>query len=113
VLSYVEKNTLCPPLKNGFIILTVTGGTPAYSYLWNDGNATAYDHNLGAGTYVVTVTDANGCKLDTSVIVGNDSAFAISVTPDTITILEGDEVQLATSSTGGAISNILWSLTID
>ena len=109
MLSYVEKNTLCPPLKNGFIILTVTGGTPAYSYLWNDGNATAYDHNLGAGIYVVTVTDANGCKLDTSVIVGNDSVFSISVTPDTITILEGDEVQLATSATGGAISNILWS----
>ncbi|MDP2334874.1 MAG: hypothetical protein Q8N05_00190, partial [Bacteroidota bacterium] len=42
---------------------TVTGGTPAYSYLWDDplrqGTATAA--NLRAGIYRLVVTDSQGC----------------------------------------------------
>ncbi|MBL0053769.1 MAG: SprB repeat-containing protein [Bacteroidetes bacterium] len=43
--------------------LSITGGTAPYTYLWNTGVAqtTAIATGLGAGTYTVTITDANGC----------------------------------------------------
>jgi len=58
----------CPPgatppsNADGSIILTVSGGTPAYTYLWNNGATIQNRTNLAAGTYSVTVTDSKGCQ---------------------------------------------------
>jgi hypothetical protein len=51
---------------DGSIDLTVAGGTAPYTFNWNN-SATAEDlANIGAGTYSVTVLDANGCSFDDS-----------------------------------------------
>ncbi|MFM8949274.1 MAG: T9SS type A sorting domain-containing protein, partial [Bacteroidota bacterium] len=38
-----------------------SGGTSPFAYLWSNGQTGNYIKNLTAGTYTVTVTDANGC----------------------------------------------------
>ncbi|MDD3876184.1 MAG: T9SS type A sorting domain-containing protein [Bacteroidales bacterium] len=48
-------------LNNGMIVLTVSGGTPNYSYSWSSGQTTKNISNLDAGTYTVTVTDSRSC----------------------------------------------------
>ncbi|HEX2900217.1 MAG TPA: SprB repeat-containing protein, partial [Bacteroidia bacterium] len=42
---------------------------PAYTYLWSNGATVEDPGSLCAGTYTVTVTDANGCQATTSVVV--------------------------------------------
>ena len=42
----------------GSIALTVSGGTPGYTYLWNDGNMDKDRSGLDDGTYNVTITDS-------------------------------------------------------
>jgi gliding motility-associated-like protein len=109
VLNAQKKNVLCPPLKNGAINLPLTGGTPPYSFVWDNGTTSPYQYGLAVGTYNVTITDANGCVTDTSFVVGNDSSFVLRVTPDTATINEGQTVQLAADVTGGVLASINWS----
>lgn len=49
--------------------LTVNGGVPPYTYLWNTGATVEDPGGLPNGTYVVTVTDSNGCTLQDTVNV--------------------------------------------
>ncbi|SVC05447.1 uncharacterized protein METZ01_LOCUS258301, partial [marine metagenome] len=88
VLSITDSltNVSCNGGADGSIDITVSGGTKDYSYLWSkitDGSgldsAAADQSGLGAGTYKVVVTDANGCKIeDTFIITQPDSALALS-----------------------------------
>ncbi|MCB9332819.1 MAG: hypothetical protein H6574_17240 [Lewinellaceae bacterium] len=45
------------------------GAAPTYSYAWTGGATGQNPANLSAGTYTVTVTDANGCTATTSATV--------------------------------------------
>ena len=53
-------NVLCLE-PNGAISLSVAGGTPPYKYEWSDKSTASSISGLVAGSYSVTVTDANGC----------------------------------------------------
>lgn len=47
--------------SDGSATVSVTGGTPPYTYSWVNGATTATNPNLPMGYHGVTVTDANGC----------------------------------------------------
>jgi len=55
---------------NAEINISVTGGTPGYSYEWTgpgvDGITSADLENLSTGTYIVEVTDSAGCSMSTT-----------------------------------------------
>jgi gliding motility-associated-like protein len=74
-LTTTVTNITCFNSNNGAINLTVTGGNPIYTYAWSNGFTTQNISNLGGGTYVVTVTDGNGCTSTTSVVLGNPSSL--------------------------------------
>ncbi len=46
---------------NGAVTAVVSGGTGDYAYSWNNGATSATILDLTPGTYVLVVTDANGC----------------------------------------------------
>jgi len=69
-MSSVPTAATCG-LSNGGMALTVTGGTPAYNYLWTTGATTSTITGVPAGSYGVTVTDANGCALAVPVTIIN------------------------------------------
>ncbi|MEM9921329.1 MAG: hypothetical protein AAF990_24725, partial [Bacteroidota bacterium] len=52
------EDVLCFGEDDGHIELAVSGGSPPYSYQWSSGNG----QNLPAGSYTVTITDAEGCS---------------------------------------------------
>ncbi len=64
------SDVLCFGQAQGGIDIDVIGGTAPYSYAWTGPNGSVYAtqdlYNLVAGTYDLTVTDANGCQISAS-----------------------------------------------
>src|SRR5690606_25106452 len=55
--------------NTGSITVTINGGTAPYSYNWSNGSINPMADNLVAGTYMLKVTDANGCTATQSFTV--------------------------------------------
>lgn len=72
--------------SNGTATVTVTGGTPAYTYLWDAAagsqtSQTAY--GLSTGNYSVTVTDYRGCTASDNVTVTGPATALVTSISDT------------------------------
>ena len=91
-----------PGGTDGTATATVTGGTAPYSYLWDDvlAQTTATASDLTEGTYTVTVTDANGCQTDGTVIL-TDPLAVIAIVDQNVFCYGGNDGQATATATGG------------
>ncbi|MFN8154104.1 MAG: gliding motility-associated C-terminal domain-containing protein [Bacteroidia bacterium] len=101
----------CKGLTNGGVNISAVGGTPPYNYLWNTGANTATISNQAAGTYIVTVTDANGCSSQyTTQIVEPAEVLSASGTTLGANCITGQMGTVSVTATGGSGSyTYLWN----
>ena len=77
------------PLCHGDTVsamVLASGTTPPYTYTWSNGQTTATATGLTAGTYIVTVMDADSCGAAASITITEPGPIAANATstPDTI-----------------------------
>lgn len=75
LVSTSQKNLECSAVCTGEGTATGMNGTPPYSYKWSNGQTTQTATGLCAGTHAVTVADASGDSVITSVIITEPPAF--------------------------------------
>ncbi|MCM0667807.1 gliding motility-associated C-terminal domain-containing protein [Flavobacterium tyrosinilyticum] len=89
-------------LSNGEATVTPIGGTPTYTYLWDNGENTPKAVALNAGTHSVKVTDANGCTTECSVVITEPNVLSCSIAQDaTVKCYGGNTGKATVTAVGG------------
>jgi subtilisin-like proprotein convertase family protein len=72
LLSIIPTDANCSS-QNGSIEVEVTGGESPITYDWSNGGTTQDISSLASGIYSLTITDNNGCIIETETNVGVSS----------------------------------------
>lgn len=97
--------------QTGSAACTVGGGTSPYSYSWNTTppQYTNAISNLTAGTYVVTVSDANNCRITGSVEILGAAGFSASMSTTPATCLAADGTASVQTTGGSGNFSYTWN----
>ncbi|MBK7342601.1 MAG: SprB repeat-containing protein [Saprospiraceae bacterium] len=94
----------CFGIADGEGTVTPLGGTGPYSYLWNDpaGQTTMAASNLLSGTYLVTITDKNGCTTTDTLVLTDPPLLTSSVNPVNVTCFGANDGKAQAVALGGS-----------
>ncbi|MFH6993382.1 T9SS type A sorting domain-containing protein [Flavobacterium sp. FlaQc-48] len=105
-----QTDVNCNGSETGSATVNVSGGTGSYSYSWNtipvqtSATATA----LSAGTYIVTIKDANNCSTTESFIIIEPTALTVTPTQTDVTC-NGSATGSATVNVSGGTGSYSYS----
>ncbi|MFZ5552225.1 MAG: gliding motility-associated C-terminal domain-containing protein, partial [Bacteroidota bacterium] len=105
----VNSNVLCFGGSTGSASASATGGTSPYTYLWSNGQTSSSAVNLAAGSYSVTVTDANGCASSQTVTITQPNSLLLSTSTSADTCSLGNGTAGSVASGGTGPYSYLWS----
>lgn len=96
-------NVTCGGGSNGTINSLATGGTVGYTYTWNPIQANSGTlSGLSANTYLLTVTDANGCSITATYIINEPTPLLFNAPTQTEVLCYGGNTgSISSSATGG------------
>ncbi|MBM3917876.1 MAG: hypothetical protein FJ349_09775, partial [Sphingomonadales bacterium] len=96
------SNIGCYGSQAGNIDVTMTGGTPGYTYQWNNTQTTQDLSNLNPGLYSLLVYDANGCfTTDTFQITQVGSPMTLQITGTNVVCYGGNNGTINLTVNGG------------
>ncbi len=97
----VDSNVSCGGNADGGLTASAVGGTAPYTYLWSNSATTATIVGVTAGTYNVTITDANGCTANASGTVTQQSTLVATATLQNVSCFGGSDGSIDLTVTGG------------
>jgi gliding motility-associated-like protein len=89
-----------------------TGGTPPYTYQWDDPNkqTTQTAVNLKSGTYTCTITDKNGCIFKVTEVILEPPLFIVKIDTVHVTCFNGNDGKIVLhASKGTAPYSFTWT----
>lgn len=100
--SSAQNNPMCSGQCTGTATVTAAGGQGPYTYAWMPGGQTTPTvSSLCAGTYSVTVTDANSAQVTVTVSITAPPALTGSATATTPALCGSGCTNLDVTATGG------------
>jgi gliding motility-associated-like protein len=103
--TYLVQDVACFGGATGIINSLPIGGTAPYTYSWSNGLTSANLSNVSAGTYTLTITDANGCTFSQPVTVSQPIAAVAATNTTTNINCHGDLTGTINVTVSGGLGN--------
>ena len=87
--------------SDGSISINIQDAVAPYTVSWSSGQTTENITGIPAGTYTVTVTDANGCQSIETYLVNNVGSLSISSTSTSASCYGGNDGMIDITPAGG------------
>ena len=87
--------------SNGSLTVSITQTAPPYTILWSNSQTTSSISGLAAGTYSVTVTDANGCSSTITNGLSNVGGATVSTTTSNAACTNANNGSATANVSGG------------
>ncbi|HPS71397.1 MAG TPA: gliding motility-associated C-terminal domain-containing protein [Bacteroidales bacterium] len=99
----------CFGQSEGTAQISVSGGVPPYTYLWNTGANSNIINDITAGIFFVTVTDSHSCTIQDTITITQPSIISLTSNIETPTC-QNDTGSIQITAVGGiAPYNYLWN----
>ncbi len=110
VITPTITEITCYGANNASITLNVTGGTSPYQANWSNLATGFFQDNLAAGSYTITITDANGCIKPITIVIQEAPIFTINPVVTNISCYGANNGSINLNLIGGqAPITLTWS----
>ena len=110
VITPTITEITCYGANNASISLTVSGGTGPYQANWSNLATGFFQDNLAAGSYTITITDANGCSKPITINIDEAPIFTINPIVVNISCFGANDGSINLNLIGGqAPVTLTWS----
>ena len=109
----IATDETCAGFNDGTLVSSGSGGTGSYTFSWDGGPSpsTSSQDSVSSGTYVVTVTDGNGCSATQSATVASGALLTAVITPVGNQCLSGNSFTFdggSSTISSGTITSYNW-----
>lgn len=110
IITATTTPITCYGANNASISLNISGGNAPYMTQWSNLATGAFQDNLSAGNYVITVTDASNCIKQITVNIAEAPVFMVTPIVNQITCHGANNGSIALNLVGGiAPVSLQWS----
>lgn len=102
IISYSATEIKCYGDNDASITIdNITGGNPPYSIAWSNLGTGYSQTNLSPGSYVITVTDAENCTKETTVIIDDVPVYEITPNVTNVSCYGASDARIVLNLVGG------------
>lgn len=105
-----DRTISCAKDQNVTISSSISGGAGPFRYTWNNGSVSSVLGNVGAGTYTLFASDANGCRGSRTIVITEPAPLMLAMIPQNLSCAGANDGRLIATGMGGTGAlTYLWS----
>lgn len=110
-VNNILREETCSGFGDGSVIFDIQGGVPGYSFDWEDNifRQNPGRSDLTAGSYIVTITDQNGCTFENNFTITAPEDIVVDFTVDSISCVNPTGSATAVTTGGSGNFRYLWN----
>ncbi|MEL6924073.1 MAG: hypothetical protein AAFO94_08500, partial [Bacteroidota bacterium] len=101
LVTTLTNQLACNGDNDAIISAVANGGQAPLTFVWSDGQMGRIATNLSAGNYTVSVTDANGCSVETTQVVMEPDEISLAIEKTDASCGEASNGSISITPSGG------------